>query len=232
VLKRHLYQTVQAEELTNSFLNMLPNRECEMIKLYAREERASLKQPIADILSESRVYANPTKANIMELCARAAEVTLVRLPFVGMQSLVNGMGGFWKKITPDMFDALFSAIKPTPEKVIDSLDVNEICSQDGKITTFLHRYIRSCSQSELETLIRFITGTTCLPPNTVIKVQFISTTHAYLYPQSSTCFKILNLPKNYSSFAQFRENFRAYLSDESLWIIHDPETDDSVSANL
>ena len=227
-LKRHLYDITSEDDLINSYLNYLPNRESEMIKAFAVDERSSYKQPIRDILSESRIYAEPTKQNIMTLLQRAAEMTLIRMPFLAMQSLVNGMGKFWKQTTPQMFDAIFSWTKPNAEKVIKSLEVTETCQQDAKVTTFLHRYIRSCSDEELETFVRFITGTTCLSPDDIIKVQYINHSHDYIYPKAETCFKILNLSRNYNSFAQFRENLQKCMSNEKLWSIHDTEENFSV----
>ncbi|WP_215898166.1 hypothetical protein, partial [Acinetobacter baumannii] len=66
-----------------------------------------------------------------------------------MQSLVKGMGSFWSKLTESMLDALYDCTVPTAEELINQIEANEVTAQDQKITTWLFRYVRSLTKSEL-----------------------------------------------------------------------------------
>jgi len=119
-----------------------------------------------------------------------------------------------------MFNSILAKTKPTANKVISSLDITETCAVDGKITTFLFRFIRSADIKDLESLLRFATGSSCLPDEK-IKMQYVNQGHSYLAPTAATCFKILNIPRGYSTFAQFKDSLMTYLNKDSSWIIHD-----------
>ena len=82
-----------------------------------------------------------------------------------------------------MIDSLYNCTVPTAESVIKNLHSNEQRLQDQKITTWLRRYIRSCTKTELSQFIRFITGSTSFPPNTTTKLEFFT---SYLRPFSKT----------------------------------------------
>ena len=220
-LKNQLFEKIDPEELLQSYLNYLPRNEADLIKSFATNQVVEKTQHIIDILSESRVFANPSKDNVYDLCKKAAHTTLVKLPFCSMKCLVGGMGSFWTHTTEDMLNTIFSEMIATPEKVISALQCVEMCHQDATITTFLHRFIRSASRNELDAFLRFSTGCTSLIPGEIIKVTYFNQTHSYLAPTVATCFKIINIPRGYSSFAQFRENILLYLSNNHSWSIDD-----------
>ena len=122
-----------------------------------------------------------------------------------MQQLIKGMGDFWKKLTKEHFGSIFSLTVPNATNIIDSLVALENTKQEGRILNWFHRYIRSCSQTELARLIRFITGSPSLIPNTKIKIEFVDQ-QISLRPNFQSCFKILMLPKQYSSLSHMTEN--------------------------
>ena len=75
---------------------------------------------------------------------------------------------------------------------------------------WFHRYIRSCSNKQLEKLLRFITASSSLPCDTKIKIQFVNQPK-YLRPHAQTCFKILLIPRQYAPFTQLYANFNFYM---------------------
>jgi len=71
-----------------------------MIKIFSTHGQEKYKQQIMDILSESKIYSNPGRENVLELCGNAANVTLLKVPYFSMKSLVEGiMGKFWQLTT-------------------------------------------------------------------------------------------------------------------------------------
>ena len=89
---------------------------------------------------------------------KSAKMAIIRQPSYYMMSIVRGMGFFWKKLSPPMINSLFESLTPTHERLINCLEPCECNAQDQKITTWFHRYIRSCSSEQLEKLLRFITA--------------------------------------------------------------------------
>ena len=219
-LKKEMFSVqVSHEELLQAYLHYLPNRERETVEKFATGHGDA--QPIMDILMDSRIYTKPTKDNIYELCIRAAEMILIRYPSSSVKALVDGMGAFWKSVSCHMFMSLYKVTTPNADTVIAALNVEELCAQDGKLTTYLHRYIRACSEKGIETFLRFVTGSASLVPGDVIKVQFITQSHSILCPRSQTCFKILTLPRNYTSFQHMQNTLDKFFQNEDWWTIQD-----------
>ena len=131
------------------------------------------------------------------------------------------MGFFWKKIDAAMFDALYECTKSTPESLIANIASNETIAKDQKITTWFHRFIRSCTEDELHALVRFVTGSVTLMPNSSIKLMFVDQSPDHLRPISQTCFRILILPRQYALFTEMKSNLRMYLNNKNTWNVHD-----------
>jgi hypothetical protein len=218
-VKYYLFQEITDAEVLESFLNFLPRNESEMLRDFP--EKGGSTQPVSDILNEYSVFSIPTKETVMKLCIKAGRVALVKNPCFLMQHLVAGMGIFWTKLSEDNIDSIFLLVRPNAESFIAALVTNEQSKQEGKVVTWLHRYIRACTGLELSRLIRFITGSPCLSPNSKIKVEFIDQTIFSLMPRSQTCFKIFLLARQYSSFTMFEKNLNSFLGNSETWKLHD-----------
>jgi len=203
-MKYYLQDEIEDKEILSSFLNFLPSNETQLIKTF--KEIGGDTQPISDILSDYSIFSVPTKDSIDELTVKAGKVALIRNPCFAIQHLVNGMGTFWNKCSKSHIDSIYSITLPNAERIINCLDSTENSKQEGKILTWFHRYIRSCSLSELIRLVRFITGSPSLSPSAVIKVEFVDQSVNNLRPQAQTCFKFFIIPRQYYSFSQLRQS--------------------------
>ena len=215
-LEHHLFSSVLDESLYQSFMSFLPSNEKD---LFEKNNFDNL-QAISDVLSEFSIFTSPKKENIHQLAVSAARVALIKQPCFGFQALVRGMGHFWKKTSPEMLEMLYEKNIPTPSKVIENLLIVESNKIDAKITTWLHRYLRSCDRAELSRFIRFVTGSD-LFDQTKIRCEFVNQPVEHLRPKSKTCFKMFYLPRQYLSFYHLRDNLNLYMKDTSTWTVHD-----------
>ena len=126
------------------------------------------------MLYEHHTFAQPNANNIYDLCCIAAKMTLIMLPNFSFQIIRKGMGDFWREVSKSMLLSIYNCLVPTAEKVITSLDIHEIQMQDQKITTRLHRYLRSSDEKTIILFLRFLTGSSTVIPNERIKVNYIS----------------------------------------------------------
>ena len=219
-LKYALFEQCEKSELITSFLHFITPVEEKTIKSFL-EGSFHDKQPILDIFSDYAVFTLPSRENLSDLLEKASRIALIRSPFFAMQAMTKGFGTFFNKLEPKMIDALYHCTTPTADLVIKNLESNEVCNMDQKITTWVHRYIRNCTRSELSQFLRFITGSSTFTENTVIKLEFVNQNLAYLRPVSKTCFKILILPRQYSCFTQLRENLNFCINNADNWTVHD-----------
>lgn len=174
-------------------------------------------------LAEYNIFTNPTEGNINQLMLKAGKNALLRNPCFAFQSLVKGMNEnpIWRRFSEPHITAWFALNQPSPEKLIKCLLVTEENKQEGKVVTWLHRYIRGCSKNQLHKLVRFITGAVSITPTVIIKVTFVDQMVTSLLPGSKTCIKILYVPRQYFSFTNLISNFDFYFDSKSTWSVHD-----------
>ena len=211
---------VDDDEILTTFLNFLTDREKRLIELFSQGE-SNNSQPMYDILLEYGITVTPTNANIMQLMTKAGNVALVRNSNYAFHKIVEGMGGFWRKVSKQMFSSLYTVTKPTPENIINSLESEYNSPKDGRITTWLHRYIRGLSDEKLILFLRFVTASSTIQPNLSIQLRFTDQNVRCLRPYSMTCFKILTLPRQYTSFSELSKNLDFFLSNKDHWAVHD-----------
>ncbi|XP_057293371.1 uncharacterized protein LOC130621994 [Hydractinia symbiolongicarpus] len=219
-VKKLLFDRVDKQQLLCSFLNFVKPYETETILRFSKEEETS-DQPIVDVLYSYNVFDKPKTNNVLALCLKAANTALINRPYLPMKYIVKGMGSFWQKLSESMIDSLYSTCTPTAESLIEQIFFNETCPQGRIISTYLNRYIRSCTKSELLLLVGFITGSSSLLPTSSIKVEFVDQNPKCLYPLAKTCFKILILPRQFQSFTQFQTSLNVHFNSNDHWSVYD-----------
>ena len=140
-----------------------------------------------------------------------------------MKCLLRGMGEFWSGTNKNQIDFIYNSSITTGEAVIENLDVTELNNHDQNMTTWLHRFIRSCTLSELKLLLRFVTGSATFVSGGTIKVEYVNQHPRNLFPIAATCFKILRLPRQYSSFHHLHSNLLEHINSNELWAVHDAD---------
>ena len=210
-LKYYLFdKNLDNKELLDSFFKYLPEKESDFLQNF---DSCSDKQACVDILSEFRIFDPPKTENINDLCLKGAHIAIIQKPCFQMQQLVAGMN-FFREMGKEFFDELYHQTIPSADKLIASIIVEEKTTHEQNITTWLHRYIRSCSHTDLKRLLRFVTASTSMP-STKIKLQYVNQQLEYLRPITETCFCILNLPRQYESFFQLRNNLNQFIQNSS-----------------
>ena len=150
----YLYGEEDGAEIRKGFLRFLPANEADIIKNFDSGDDSD-HAAISDIFVELNIFSQVTKQNIDKLILKAGKTALLRNPCFAMQNLVKGMTTkiFFKKISFLHFKSLYELTRPSAKRVIDSLKIEEKGKQEGKIVTWICRYIRSLTAPKLETFL-------------------------------------------------------------------------------
>ena len=90
------------------------------------------------------MFHQPIPSNILSFLAKAVKIALFKLPSFAMQGLTRGMDLIWEKLEKNIFDLIYDCTIPISATVIESIDAIECSAKDGKVTTWLNRFIRNC----------------------------------------------------------------------------------------
>ena len=126
---------ISKSELYTSLGAIIMPKEAVAIQRFQRRTLNDDEDAIKDILTEYLVFAKPTYDNVDSFLENTTKVPLIKISLFSLQSLVNWMGNFWKKIDVALFDALCTIIIPSSEKVIANLNCHETSNSDAKIAT-------------------------------------------------------------------------------------------------
>ena len=86
---------------------------------------------------------------------------------------------------------------------------------------WLKRYVREADPGMSTRLVQFCTASQTLLPDQNISVKMENRKEMAMRPKARTCFHILQLPRNYFSFNQLKENLDFYLSRCTSWELED-----------
>lgn len=206
---------VQDEILVESFLKHLHFKEGKIISEALKNHFEPMI--VSDILSDFGLNVLPTERNVKQFIIEASKTAFIRKPFFWMSFIKNGMGNFWHGICSEDIHSLYTSAIPNAVSFLNFCDVEEENTKDGKCTTWFNRYIRCCTVEELKTLLRFVTGSSQILPQMRIKVRWENTIGENMRPRTATCFKLLYLSRNHTSFSKFSDNINVYINSEYSW---------------
>ena len=175
-LSFNLFSCIEDDTLIQSFLQFLLPNEAKLFKDFSTDESVKDVQPLVDILFDYDVYDHPSREKMPTILINAGKAALIKSPMFAMRALIKGMGSMWQKMNHEMIFSLYGSTKPTAQKIIESLDSCEKVKKESTIITWLHRFLRSCGEIELEEFMRFTTGGSVFVPNMTLQVQFIVST--------------------------------------------------------
>ena len=206
---------VSEQVLVNSFILFLDHKQVDLIKKVTNGERSYCSNAVSDILADYRITAVVNKENAFGIVVKTAQNAFLRFPCFAFQKICKGMGKFWKGVTHRDINKIYEAALPTPETLLEVCEIDESDSQETKCVTWFCRYIRCCTPRMLQLLLRFSTGSAQLLPNKKIKATWDTNVGQMMRPVARTCFQVLSLPKNHSSFQDFKRNTDLYIKSDS-----------------
>jgi hypothetical protein len=201
---------VSPDMLISSFLKLLPPREREIVEKGLSDSAAFSQDEIMEILEDYNINTLPTTANLASLITQIGRNELAQKPYLYLLRIRRGMGLMWDGVSEEEIASIYNlsyVIQKDPK--------------DGKIMRWLQRHLKICSNETLVNFLRFCTATDVMRPECRIKVSTEFMPPAAIRPKSRTCFGIMILPRNYTSFAQLRKNMDFYLRNPSFWDLSD-----------
>ena len=131
----------------------------------------------------------------------------------------------WNGVSEEEIASIYNLCQPTAQRIIDQVYMVQKDPKDGQMR-WMQRYLKICSNKALVNFLRFCTATDVMRPGCRIKVQTEFMPPEAIRPKSRTCFGIIILPRNYTSFAQLRRNLDFYLvRSPNLWDLSDTQGD-------
>ena len=216
-----LFGQVSEQCVVSSFLQLLPERERQILSKGREKDGPFPSDDIVDILSEYNVTTFPTASNLSQIMKQVSTSELIQKPFYLLGKIREGMGNFWNDVTKEEIEGIYSQTTPTSTNVTESLAYVMSDKKEDQVAAWLVRYLKAADTKMLCRFLRFCTGCDLVLPNRKITVRFENMSEAAMRPKAMTCFCSLVLPKGYNSFAHFSANLDYYLTNTAFWGLMD-----------
>ena len=212
-----MFGQVSEDCLVSSFLQLLPERERQILCKAQENDGPFPTDAIVDILSEYNVTSIPTANSLPEIIKQVSRSEMIHKPFFLLEKIRQGMENFWIDITKREMEEIYRETMPNPANVTESLDCVISDKKEEQVASWLVRYLKAADSKMLCRFVRFCTASDMVLPNKRIAVRFENMSEAAMRPKAMTCFCSLVLPKGYNSFAHFSANLDFYLTNTTFW---------------
>jgi hypothetical protein len=177
------------------------------------------KENLVSLLGTFEMYAVPTVSNITEVFIATARHLLLDKPAPLVEMMKRGIPSsqyecFWSTLTLPAIQLLFTQQLPTPAKVnnvIFAANEDAIRQDEQNCLYYLRQMVSGFDVDDLESFLRFISGSTVMPQK--ITVLFNKISGLARRPIAHTCSNTLELSTTYRSAQEMKREFKFILAD-------------------
>lgn len=178
---------------------------------------------LLEFLSGYRVVQTPTPSSLQDILVSLAKTELIAKPSVAINEIKAGMfrgklHKLWRNFRKAEVDYLYDKMRLTTSKVLQMICVDEmsLSKSQSQVLQFLNQYIKSLSPKELQSFLRYVTGSSlpAVDNNVLFHPQAGAVPLVYIH----TCSAIIDLPcGGYTGFQDFRVQLDNTLQSPEAW---------------
>ncbi|KAK6196359.1 hypothetical protein SNE40_001597 [Patella caerulea] len=204
-------------DLMGSFLAFVDPLERDILKKALADFDSVQPEELIDVLDQYSCRKITNKENLITIISELAHKEIIQTPMFVIDC--------WRSVlTPMAFHkheellASYKRLLPDTKKLLNVLRFPEdIRNTEEPVAGYLKRYVKGLDSNMLSRFLRFCTGSDLMLTDN-ITVQFTSHTGTGLgkRPIGHTCGAVLEVPKEYDNFPQFRHEFNNILNS-NVW---------------
>ncbi|XP_033727554.1 uncharacterized protein LOC117316877 [Pecten maximus] len=203
------------EDILDAFMKYIPQSDADILKAALKDVSSVDQAELYDIFTQHELKRVPRQANMERIVREMAHKELIQAAMF----VIDCWSPLLKKMRlPENLQSLYENLAPNPRRVIKLLRFPEdMCADATATSNHLKRFIREMDADLLTRFLRFCTGTDLLTEE-CITVSFVNVVGLARRPVAHTCSSLLELPKQYENFLQFRSEFVSILN-ANIWVM-------------
>ena len=214
-LEQCLYGHV-ISKIIEDFWLYLPDGDAQTLKSASSSIDSVDSEELLDIMQQHEVKSVIRADNVNKIINEIAHKELIQSAMFVIDCwhpLLKNIG-----ISKERLSSLYTELFPKPRRVAQILKFPDAMSADElAVSNHLRRFVRELDENLLKRFLRFCTGSDLLLGKD-IEVSFVNVTGLARRPVAHTCSCLLELPKTYENFPQFRSEFLSILN-ANVWVM-------------
>ncbi|XP_035987320.1 uncharacterized protein si:ch73-30l9.1 isoform X2 [Fundulus heteroclitus] len=204
--------------LMEAFFNFISPTEKDVLTEALENFKMADEEELLSILSSHNCRLLPTKENLQKLVEEIAHKEMVQEPAFIIKCWQPVLRSVGESMTFHDLNKILDDLKPRARNITKCIQFPAGMSDAETITSNqLLRFIRERDEKELGLFLRYCTGSDLFLAKT-IKVTFSSMSEFTMRPVAHTCSCSLELPCNYSNYAEFKSEFCSVLKS-GVWVM-------------
>jgi len=199
--------------LNETFYRYIPPTEADTLKSAMTNFEEVDYEELIDVMTVHESRNVPTKVTLPLMIEEIAHKELVQSPmFVCdcFSPVIKNM------ISSVELDSVYEKLNPTAKGLAGVFSFPENMTVDeATVSNYLKRFVKELLPDKLRRFTRFCTGSDLLISHK-ITISFVNVTGLARRPVAHTCSCMLELPKQFDSYIQFRSEFNAIL-ESNYW---------------
>jgi hypothetical protein len=214
-IEQCLYNQVFSD-INQAFLQLLPQSESRTLQSALSDIKSVDEDELLEILGQHDTKVSPSQDNLERVVREIAHKELIQ----SAMYVIDCWSPILKSLhmTQLRLNSLYIDMFPTTRRVVSVMKFPDTMSpEDHVVANHLKRFVRELEIDPLKKFMRFCTGSDLLLGKE-IEIAFVNGTGLARRPVAHTCTCLLELPKSYENFPQFRKEFMSVLN-ANIWIM-------------
>lgn len=205
--------------LIDAFLCTVSPTDKEVLNRALTEFDSVDTDDLLDILENFDCKSLPNSQNILEIISQLAHKAIIQEPNFVIDSWNSIFSmRLSKNLSKEHFDTTYQKLVPTPKKVINIIRYpTDMDVLQSTVSKHLQRFIKDLDNNSLSDFLRFVTGSDLMIKD-CISVRFVDLQGIARRPIAHTCGCVLELPKVYANYPDFKTEFLSVLQS-SVWVM-------------
>ncbi|XP_069125826.1 uncharacterized protein [Argopecten irradians] len=208
-MQQAIFGQCNNNEVIDSFLKFVPMMD-KVVFEAALKDFPSVGDDIMDVLEQYDVKTLESESNIREI----AHKELIQKPMFVADAFYKVLKN--TKLVEAEMEVMYSALQPTPKKVLKALIFPNDMRQD-EISSFVKKMVREMDDPQsLKLFLRFCTGSDMMTkPSIHIRFTSVDVSASVRCPSAHTCGCVLEVPKSYAQdpFVTLKADFMEILKN-------------------
>jgi hypothetical protein len=209
--------------MVDSFIGTLSAYDASVVRSAYRKVESkepfseSIRAKLLTILSGFDCREAPSADTFFPIIRDITNHLFIRKPCAFINDVPPSHQGFWKAMNCGDFYDVYRSMQASPAKVLRMLsEVTASTPQEEAMLSYLRQYIGNMRQEELQTFLRFVTGSSVCTANPLV-VTFNNLEGLARRPVAHTCGYTLELSTAYSSYSDFAQELSSILNTSHMW---------------
>ncbi|KAK3097567.1 hypothetical protein FSP39_010956 [Pinctada imbricata] len=205
-----------SDNILDSFFKYIPENDAKTLRAALDDVSSVDEEELYDIFSQFDLKRVPRQTNMDRIIREMAHKELIQAAMFVSDCWYPVLRGLHLPV--EKLLSLYKDLIPNPRRVLSLLKFPDDLCADGQTTSnHLKRFIRGLDDNLLTRFLRFCTGADLLTEGS-ITVSFVDVQGVQRQPVAHTCSSMLELPKKYDNYLQFRSEFSNVLKSD-IWIM-------------